>query len=101
MNMIEVTEEQVLNALKEVIDPETGIDIASMGLIYDVQIDRTRVSIKMTLTIRGCPMHDGIVGAVRLVVLNLDGVDDVAVELVWDPPWTPELMTSEAQERLR
>jgi metal-sulfur cluster biosynthetic enzyme len=100
MNATDVTKERVLAALREVIDPEMGMDIVSLGLIYTVQIQRARVFIGMTLTMRGCPLHDSIVGAVRLVLLNLDGVEDVEVELVWDPPWTPALMVSDAQERL-
>jgi metal-sulfur cluster biosynthetic enzyme len=65
-------------------------------LIYDVTIDATRVAIKMTLTMRGCPMHDSILNAVRLVLLNLDAVEEVAVELVWDPPWSPAMMAGAA-----
>jgi len=97
---MKLTEQMVLNALREVIDPEMGIDIVALGLIYEVQIDCARISIKMTLTMRGCPMHDSIVGGVRLVVLNMEGVEDVEVEVVWDPPWTPALMASTARERL-
>lgn len=97
----EITEDEVMAALRGVIDPEMGIDIVALGLIYDVQINRTLVSIKMTLTMRGCPMHDSIVGGVRLVVLNLDGIEDVDVDTVWDPPWTPAMMSAEAQADLR
>jgi metal-sulfur cluster biosynthetic enzyme len=90
----------VLAVLREVIDPEMGIDIVALGLIYDVRIEGARVFIKMTLTMRGCPMHDSIIGGVRLVLLNLDGVDDVEVETVWDPPWSPAMMEPGAQAGL-
>ena len=97
---METTEEQVLGALREVIDPEMGVDLVSLGLIYDVRIARGLVTIKMTLTMQGCPMHDSIVSGVKLVLLNLEGVEDVEVEVVWDPPWSPSMMAAEAQEGL-
>ena len=98
---MEITEQKVLEALREVVDPEMGVDIVSLGLIYDVRIAGARVFIKMTLTMRGCPMHDSIVGGVRLVLLSLDGVEEVDVELVWEPPWSPAMMSAEAQARLQ
>ena len=97
---MEATEQQVLDALRGVIDPEMGIDIVALGLIYDVHVSRGMVSIKMTLTMRGCPMHDSIVSGVKLVLLNLDEVEDVHVEVVWDPPWSPAMMSAEVQEGL-
>ena len=93
-----VTEKTVYIALRQVIDPEMGIDIVELGLIYGVRIERGSVSIKMTLTMRGCPMHESITNGVRVAVLNLDGVEDVDVGLVWDPPWSPTMMSPEAQE---
>ena len=95
-----VTEKTVYDALRQVIDPEMGIDIVELGLIYGVRIERDSVSIKMTLTMRGCPMHESITNGVRMVVLNLDGVEDVDVGLVWDPPWNPTMMSPEAQEEM-
>ena len=100
MNNTPLTEPEVLAVLREVIDPEMGIDIVALGLIYDVRIEGARVFIKMTLTMRGCPMHDSIIGGVRLVLLNLDGVDDVDVETVWDPPWSPVMMEPASQAGL-
>lgn len=91
------TEQQVRDALRGVIDPEMGIDIVSLGLIYDVRIDRRHVGIRMTLTLPGCPMHDSILGAVKLVLLELDDVEDVDVALVWDPPWSPDMISAGAQ----
>ena len=94
------TEQQVTNALRGVVDPEMGIDIVSLGLIYDVRIDGRHVGIQMTLTLPGCPMHDSILGAVKLVLLDLDDVDDVDVALVWDPPWSPDMISAGAQRGL-
>ena len=91
------TDQQVTDALRGVIDPEMGIDIVSLGLIYDVCIDGGHVGIRMTLTLPGCPLHDSILGAVKLVLLDLDDVDDVDVALVWDPPWSPEMISAQAQ----
>lgn len=100
MIRMELSEPQVLDALRAVVDPEMGIDIVALGLIYDVRIEGAHVTIRMTLTLRGCPMHDSIVSGVKLVVLNLPGVKNVAVETVWDPPWSPAMMAEEAQRGL-
>jgi metal-sulfur cluster biosynthetic enzyme len=97
---MDVTEQQVLSALREVIDPEMGIDIVSLGLIYDVHIEGQCVAIKMTLTLRGCPMHDCITGGVELALLNLDEVEEVSVETVWDPPWSPAMIASAIKRSL-
>lgn len=91
-----LTEQNVLAALREVIDPEMGIDVVALGLIYDVRVEGARVLIQMTLTLRGCPMHDSILGGVRLAVLNLEGADVVEVQLVWDPPWSPAMIAPAA-----
>ena len=96
-----LTETEVLTALREVIDPEMGIDIVALGLIYNVRIHHGHVSVQMTLTMRGCPMHDSIVQGVRLVLLNLEKVEDVDIEVVWDPPWSPAMVSPEAQARWR
>ncbi len=100
MNTEPVTESRVLEALREVVDPEMGIDIVALGLIYDVAIQGGRVEVKMTLTMPGCPMHESITGGARLALLNLEGVEDACVELVWDPPWHPGMMEQETQARI-
>jgi len=101
MNAAQIDEAGVLQALREVIDPEMGIDIVALGLIYDIAIQGGRVDVKMTLTMPGCPMHDSITSGAQLALLNLDGVHDAHVELVWDPPWHPGMMESEVQARIR
>lgn len=84
--------EQVIEALRDVFDPELGMSVVDLGLIYDVRIDGGRVGITMTLTSAGCPLHDAMTGWVRRAVERVPDVADVAVTLTFDPPWTPERM---------
>ena len=93
MNATAVTEEMVLAALREVIDPEIGCNIVDLGLIYDVAITGDTVQVKMTLTTPGCPMAGSISWGVKQALLNLPPVTDAGVELVWHPPWSPGMMT--------
>ncbi len=95
-----VTEESVYEAIKEIIDPEIGINIVDMGLIYEVDIDDTTVDITMTLTSPGCPAGGQIVNGTQHVTQQLDGVEEVNVQVVWTPRWTPELMSEEARDEL-
>jgi metal-sulfur cluster biosynthetic enzyme len=104
--MNEITENPkqtgVWAALKLVLDPELGISIVDLGLIYKVEVIGQRAMIEMTMTSPGCPLSVSIVDEVRLMVLkkniNLSGVQ---VDLVWDPPWNPELMSVEAKKILQ
>lgn len=95
-----VTEDSVFEAIKEIIDPEIGINIVDMGLIYEVDIDDTTVDIKMTLTSPGCPAGGQIVNGTQHVTQQLEGVEEVNVQVVWTPRWTPELMSEEARDEL-
>ncbi|MXV76997.1 metal-sulfur cluster assembly factor [Candidatus Poribacteria bacterium] len=95
-----VTEESVYEAIKEIIDPEIGINIVDMGLIYEVDIDDTTVDITMTLTSPGCPAGGQIVNGTQHVTQQLEGVEEVNVQVVWTPRWTPELMSEEARDEL-
>ena len=80
-------------------DPEIPINIVDMGLIYGVKVnDENKVDIKMTMTTRGCPLHDTLVNDVRRYVNKVPGVTSVNVEIVWDPPWTPERMSEEGKK---
>lgn len=92
--------EKIKEALREVEDPELGVDIVSLGFIYDIEVDGSKVEIGMTLTTPGCPMSRVLVGRVEDKVKELDGIDEVDVNLVWEPQWTPEKMTEEAKEKL-
>ncbi len=88
--------ELVLAALSEVYDPEIGIDIVSLGLVYGSEIDDDGLlTISMTLTTPYCPMGSIIQGQAHAVCHGLPGVKDVKVELVWSPPWDPRTMASE------
>jgi metal-sulfur cluster biosynthetic enzyme len=87
-----VTETDVFEMLRQVIDPELGQNVVDLGLIYSVTIEGTNVSVTMTLTTPGCPMHESICAGVRNALLCLPGIDDASVELVWDPPWHPSMM---------
>jgi metal-sulfur cluster biosynthetic enzyme len=88
-----VTVELVRKALKGVKDPELGLNIVDIGLIYDVTVSESgEVHITMSLTSPGCPSGPEIVGDVKQVVEDLEGVNGVDVELVWEPYWTPDRM---------
>lgn len=99
--MTPITEQQVLDALSYVIDPELGCNIVDLGLVYGVEIAGEKVHVKMTLTTPGCPMHESISQGVETTLLGLDGVTDAEVELVWDPPWDPMMMTEQGRIALR
>lgn len=95
--MNSITEQTVLDALRQVIDPELGCNIVDLGLIYNVAIADSKVRVVMTLTTPGCPMHASISQGAQIVVLGLEGVTDAEVEVVWDPPWDPAMMTDEGR----
>lgn len=100
-----VPAEDVLSALSSVFDPELGIDVVNLGMIYRVDSVGSSVSVELTLTTPGCPLHGSIVEEVRRAVLALAPPDtaplDVDVQLVWDPPWTPDSMSESAKRALR
>jgi metal-sulfur cluster biosynthetic enzyme len=91
--MTAITEASILETLRQVIDPELGCNIVDLGLIYSVTISDAKVAVVMTLTTPGCPMHESIRWGAQNALLNLDGVEAVGVEVVWDPPWHPSMMT--------
>jgi metal-sulfur cluster biosynthetic enzyme len=92
------TEEMIFDALRQVIDPEIGCNIVDLGLVYDAAILGDSVAVKMTLTTPGCPMSDSIAWGVKQALLNLPDVMDAEVELVWNPPWNPGMMTTAGRE---
>jgi len=87
-----VSRERVIEALRDVFDPELGMSVVDLGLIYDIGIDGIRVRITMTLTSEGCPMHASMTDWVRRAVEQIPGVEEVTVALTFDPPWSPERM---------
>lgn len=80
----------VMEALGTVLDPELGMSIVALGLVYDVRIEHGAVGVTMTLTTPGCPIHDVMPEWVRAAVMRVPGVEHVDVVLTFDPPWTPE-----------
>lgn len=94
------TKEEILDALREVYDPEIPINIVDLGLIYDVQITDQKVHVKFTLTAPGCPLSELLSAEVRERLLKIKGIKEAIVEVVWDPPWTPEKINREALENL-
>ncbi len=95
-----VTKEEILEEMKVVSDPEIGMDIVNLGLVYDIQIDGDQVYIKMTMTAPTCPVTPWILAEAQKVVENMPGVEAADIELVWEPPWNPEMMSDEAREEL-
>lgn len=95
-----VTESEVWDALRLVFDPEVPINIVDMGLVYDVRVEGKKVFVKMTLTMPGCMMGPSIAGDAQVRILALPGVEEANVEMVWDPPWHPSMMSEDAKVRL-
>ena len=93
--------ERIIEALKTVYDPEIPVNIYELGLIYKVDVeDDNSVRIEMTLTSPGCPVAGTLPGEVEEKVRDVEGVTGAEVEVVWDPPWNPSMMTEEAQLEL-
>ena len=91
------TREEVVDALRQVEDPELGMDIVDLGLLYDAEIEGSKVKVIHSLTSMGCPAGPMIQDDIRSVVSSLPDVDDVEIELTWDPPWTPDKMSEDAK----
>lgn len=88
--------EKVLEQLKSVYDPELNINVVDLGLIYNVEVSNAAdVSITMTLTTPGCPLHDSITSGVRYSIQGIEETKNVEVNLVWEPAWSPDKMTPE------
>jgi metal-sulfur cluster biosynthetic enzyme len=95
-----LTQDSVMDALRQVNDPELGINLVDMGLIYGVEIEGGKVQIDMTLTTPGCPMHSFIARQAWQAVSNVPGVTDTKVRVVWEPRWTPERLSPAARAKL-
>lgn len=89
MSALAVTEADVLARLAGVLDPELGMSIVDLGLVYDVRVEAGRVAVTMTLTAPGCPLHDVMTEWVRAAVAAMPGVARCDVTLTYDPPWSP------------
>ena len=95
-----LTRDEVLEALKDVYDPEIPVNVVDLGLVYDLHVDDGDVDIKMTLTFAGCGMGPYIAQQAEWRVAELDNVEDVNVEMVYDPPWTPDLISEDGKKLL-
>ena len=91
------TRDEVIEALRQVEDPELGMDIVDLGLLYDVEVEGPRIKVTHSLTSMGCPVGPLIQEDINRVARELPGVEDVDVELTWDPPWTPDKMSDDAK----
>ncbi len=91
------TVDEVTDALREVIDPELGLDFVELGLIYEVTVDGGAVQVSYTLTSPGCPIGPQVAEQIEEFVMELDGVEDVQSTMTFTPPWTPELMSEDAK----
>ena len=97
----EEVKERIVEVLRTIFDPEIPVDIYELGLFYDIDVDEAGVAeLKMTLTSPACPVAGSLPPEVEQKVTGVDGVSKAQVELVWDPPWTPELMTEAAKLQL-
>jgi metal-sulfur cluster biosynthetic enzyme len=91
------TVDEVTDALRDVIDPELGLDFVELGLIYEVAVDGGAVNVTYTLTSPGCPIGPQVAEQIEEFVSDLDGVESVNSEMTFSPPWTPELMSDDAK----
>ena len=95
-----LTPEEVYDALRDVYDPEIPVNVVDLGLVYGVEVDKGNVDVKMTLTFAGCGMGPYIAQQAEWRIAEMDAVEDVNVELTFDPPWTPDLITDEGKKLL-
>ena len=95
-----VSEKEVREALKDVIDPELDVNIVDLGLIYEIEVEDRKVDILMTLTTPGCPLSGVFDEMVRQEVGAMEGINEVEVELTFEPSWTPEKMSDKAKDEV-
>lgn len=102
--MIRMADEDVVaeawQRLEFVYDPELGVNLVDLGLVYDLDSQHGDVRVRMTLTTPGCPMSDSMPEAVQRALETVPGIHSIDVHLVWDPPWQPEMMTDRARREL-
>tara|TARA_S200000501_G_scaffold236820_1_gene221977 strand:- start:454 stop:750 length:297 start_codon:yes stop_codon:yes gene_type:complete len=92
--------DKVISEIKRIYDPEIPVNIYDLGLIYDVQVNEKKAKIKMTLTSPNCPVAESLPKEVKDGVMQVEEIEDVDLELVWDPPWTKEMMSDAAKLEL-
>ena len=94
-------EERLWSALAEINDPEMPVNLVDLGLIYGLTVDEGRVCVSLTFTAMGCPASDMIMGDIRERLLAEPGIEDVRLDVVWDPPWTSARLSDDGREALR
>ena len=95
-----VTRQAVIDTMKNVYDPEIPVNVVDLGLVYGVDVDEGDVHVLMTLTAAGCGMGPMIAQQAEWAISELEGVEDVEVEMTFDPPWSPELITEDGKKLL-
>jgi metal-sulfur cluster biosynthetic enzyme len=100
MPFLTVTLNDVVEALRRVYDPELGLNIVDLGLVYGIEHQGGKVHVRMTLTTPGCPVGGSILEGVGFVLDSLPGVEEASIEVVWDPPWSPEMISEEIRRGL-
>tara|TARA_B100000745_G_C19793998_1_gene260865 strand:- start:130 stop:444 length:315 start_codon:yes stop_codon:yes gene_type:complete len=93
-----INKDDVLEALKDVYDPEIPVNIVDLGLVYGVEVDNNDVDVKMTLTFAGCGMGPYIAQQAEWRLAEIEGIDEVNVEVVFDPPWNPDMITEDGKK---
>lgn len=97
----QITKERVFSELRKCMDPEIPVNVVDLGLIYNVDVsEKNNVDIKMTMTTRGCPLHDTLVNDVKKYINTIEGIGTINVEIVWDPPWSMEKMNPTVRDKL-
>ena len=91
---------KIIEEIRKIYDPELPVNIYELGLIYDIQVRGSKVEIKMTLTTPNCPVAESLPKEVKEGVMQVEGIDDVDLQLVWDPPWTKDMMSDAAKLEL-
>ena len=95
-----LTTDEIYEALRDVYDPEIPVNVVDLGLVYGVEVDQGNVDVRMTLTFAGCGMGPYIAQQAEWRIAEMDNVEDVNVELTFDPPWTPDMITEDGKKLL-
>ena len=91
---------KIIEEIRKIYDPELPVNIYELGLIYDIKVDGGKAKIKMTLTTPNCPVAESLPKEVKEGAMQVEGIDDVDLQLVWDPPWTKDMMSDAAKLEL-
>ena len=91
---------KIIEEIRKIYDPELPVNIYELGLIYDINVDGSKAEIKMTLTTPNCPVAESLPKEVKEGAMQVEGIDDVDLQLVWDPPWTKDMMSDAAKLEL-